>query len=178
MRRFYLTTAILSLLIILGSSCSRETMKTGSYGSIFDHNYTLSVVAESYPEYTWNTDAEKAYELYLRLLNESYYKKDYEQCSIFLYDAIDIYPYDARFYVRLAESLARSVDALRSRDILEEGGKKLTGFTDNPGVRSYMQELNSAIATSSLGAEKSEKGIIGKTLGVFTWPFRKIINLF
>lgn len=167
--------AAVLLFFFVGCGASHEARSP--YRSIFDRDYTLHIIAEEYPEYEWNSNAQRAYDMFLQAMNEYYNTLDYQTCSIILYDALDIYPYDARIYIQLAESLSRLGDIDRATDVLRSGSNHLTGFGEHPGVRSYLDELNRAAEDPEMFATE-RKGVLSRIVGVLTWLPRKVWGLF
>lgn len=171
--------AILVILIAANlSSCTwmpLRTTTTTAYNSIFDVNESLVVLAETFPEYQWQDTSRNAYALYLQSLNDFYFRKNYGAAILLFYDAIDFYPNDARFYVRLAESQARNGDPALALRTLNDAGIVLTGFLRQPGIASYVRDLTQAPIAAA--AQSPPKGLIGKSIGAVTWLPRKILGL-
>ncbi|MFC1555700.1 hypothetical protein ACFL67_01310 [candidate division KSB1 bacterium] len=174
----------ISLIYVVFYCCSGSIpgMQTqeNDFGSIFDRNYTMPIKAEAFSEYEWNEESRSAFNKYLDILNNRYYQYDHENCITELYQLIEQYPYDARFYIRLSECLARSRDNIRARDILSSGSRFLAGFSNHPGVSHYISELDTSISTQlSRGNTASQpEGLWGKTKNILTWLPRKIKGLF
>jgi len=174
----YLPLLALTLAAVMLAACSKGLVREQRYGSIFDRDYALPVLAESFSGYEWNAQSKRAYELYLEVLNKYYYTLDYEMCNVLFYDAIDIYPHDARLYVRLAESIARTGDVVRALDVLHAGDRAIPGFSESPRIHLYIEELDRAKATQKAGQSAGSKKMVSKVTGIVTWLPRKIKNLF
>ncbi len=143
--------------------------------SIMEHDHLLPIIAESFEKYEWNEESQRAFNLYLTGVNEYFLILDYEKAVDTFYSAIDIYQDDARFYVRLAEALARLNDYSRARNILEVGETRLEGFLNYPGVNHYYNELSSLISNpANTQVSEPPKGFLGKTKAALTWLPRKI----
>ncbi|MFC1561592.1 hypothetical protein ACFL6I_08205 [candidate division KSB1 bacterium] len=164
------------IILFYCAACSDIITKDVRGTSIFDTGSNLMVIAESFSEYEWNQDAEDANDIFLTGLNEYFYKKLYDESILYFYDALDIYTYDARIYVRLAESLARANDVQRAHDILLTGSRNLTGFLQYPGINAYLTELRRAISQPQL-LNEPDQGILQKTAGIITWIPRKLWGL-
>ena len=171
---------ILALLVTANvSSCTWMSLGTSSspttitYNSIFNVNESLVVLAETFPQYQWEDSSKNAYALYLQSLNDFYFRKNYGAAILLFYDAIDLYPNDARFYVRLAESQARNGDRLTALNTLNGAENFLPGFLNQPGIVSYVRDLNQP---PDAIVPPQPKGIIGKSIGAVTWLPRKILG--
>ena len=176
-RKINITLCVLSVILITG--CVFPSGKKEAGGSIFDRTYMLSVQAEAFEEYEWNGDSREAYSRYLTILNEDYFSYDYEKCILGLYSVIEMYQYDARFYILLAECLARTGDARRANDALEAGSGNIAAFSRHPGIARYSEELAGAGSrTQAGGRQQPPKGFFDKAVGVLTWIPRKIKGLF
>lgn len=172
-------TKVVILIVLLTAnviSCTWTASDTStiSYNSIFDVNKSLVVLAETFPEYQWNESAKNAYALYLKSLNDYYFRKQYAASILLFYDAIDFYPNDARFYVRLAESQARNGDTVTALRTLNSAENYLPGFLNQPGIVSYVRDLNQAPV--GVVEQQQPKGLIGKSIGAVTWLPRKILG--
>jgi hypothetical protein len=169
---------LLTIITALVLSCFKAVKVDRRFGSVYDRNYSLPVLAEAYPEFEWNSQSKQSYSLFLEIMNKYYYKLDYDRCNELFYDVLDIYQYDARVYVRLAESIARTGDSQRAMDVLRTGGGRISGFSTHPGVNSYMNELSRrGEETASLQTEKSD-GILSKAKNVLLWLPKKIGTVF
>lgn len=168
------------LFVLISISCSGTSTTIKPVSSIFEEIESLTILAETFPEYEWNDEAKNAYSIYLTGLNDFYFRKQYETAKLLFYNALDVYPYDARFYVRLAESQARTGDFPTAINTLTTAETFLTGFLANPGVASYLDYLNQAAAGTVVYVPP--KSILSKTTGAITWIPRKaygfIRNLF
>ncbi|MCP4725177.1 MAG: tetratricopeptide repeat protein [bacterium] len=172
---------VILLIVFTALSCSRvkdlkiDFSREEKTHSIKEHDYLLPVIAESFDEYEWNEESKRGYNLYLTGVNEYFLILDYEKAVDTFYSAIDIYRDDARFYVRLAEALARLDDYSRAKTILDVGETRLEGFMTYPGVNNYYSELNQLIANPQ-NTQRAEppKGFFGKTKAALTWLPRKI----
>ena len=156
-------------------TCMWTASQKGSESSIFKEDSSLIVLAETFPEYEWNENAQRAYSVYLKGLNDYYFKMEYETAIVLFYEAIDIYSHDARFYVRLAESQARHGFIDEALATLNQAGTLLTGFLEQNGIDSYARELNRASEMPVSVVEKPPpKGMIGKIKAAVTWIPRKL----
>jgi len=131
-------------MLIVVSCSPAVVMKKEQHTSLYDPQVSLNIVAENFPEYEWNENAQKANDVFLKGLNECYYQQKYQAAVSVFYSALDLYQYDARIYVRLAESQARLGDLDGALNTLHTATQRLTGFSSYPGIESYIKELNNA----------------------------------
>ncbi|MFC1553544.1 hypothetical protein ACFL7D_02820 [candidate division KSB1 bacterium] len=170
--QLYIIAFLCSALIL--NSCIWARSSGENKQSIFDRDFALTIQSEMFPEYEWNNLSRNANVIYLKSLNNYFFKYNYDAAASSFFEANDIYPYDARIYVRIAECRARTGDINLAIDMLNMGNEMITGFLDNPGVRAYMTELQAAGVSGNVPAEVQEpKGIVGKSLDVLTWVPRK-----
>lgn len=164
---------ILSVLVFV--NCSTFTGANQDSFSIFDRGFTMPILAESFPQYEWNSDSKVAYEIYLKAFNEYYLVYDFEPATIAFEEAMAKYNKDARFYLRMAESLARTNEVDRALRILQLGETNIPGFINYNGIQSYINELTSS-ANGDGNVNTKPKGILGKSVYYLLWLPKKILS--
>ena len=170
----------LAIFIIFLYSCSGIFKKNSSTKtSIFDQNNFLYVNQTLFPEYEWTENSRIADSLYVQGLVDYFFNKDYIKALPYFLRAREIYPKDARIYIRIIESYARLnryTDALKE---IERANQEISGFLDIEGIKSYRKELIDA-ASGKLVSYRKKKGLVGRILGIpgTIWGFFKKLWIF